>query len=46
MPKLWILYVPPNETFKFVNLNNIGSIAITAKNNPPNNVNFDIIEDK
>ena len=38
--------VPPNETFKFVNLSNIGSIAITAKNKPPNTVNFVIIDDK
>ena len=32
--------------FRFVNLNNIGIIAISAKKNPPNHVNFDIIDDK
>jgi len=38
--------VPPNAIFRFVNLKNIGNIAIIAKNIPPNHVNFEIIEDK
>ena len=38
--------VPPNATFRFVNLINIGSIAISAKNNPPNNVNFVSTDDR
>ena len=29
-----------------MNLKSIGNIAITAKKNPPNHVNFDIIDDK
>ena len=32
--------------FRFVNLNNIGRMAINAKKNPPNHVNFDMMEDK
>ena len=38
--------VPPNATFRFVNLINIGSIAISAKNKPPNNVNFVSTDDR
>ena len=38
--------VPPNETFKPVKVNNIGNIAINAKNKPPNSVIFVIIEEK
>ena len=29
-----------------MNLNSIGKIAITAKKNPPNHVNFEMIADK
>ena len=32
--------------FRFVNLSNIGIIAIIAKNNPPKSVNLEIIDDK
>ena len=35
-----------NAIFNPVNLRSIGNIAITAKKNPPNHVNFDIIDDK
>ena len=40
------IVVPPKVKFKLVNLSNIGRIAITAKNNPPNQINFFIIPDK
>ena len=32
--------------FRFVNLKNIGIIAIIAKYTPPNHVSLDIIDDK
>ena len=38
--------VPPNATFSPVNLKSIGNIAITAKKNPPNHVNVEIIDVK
>ena len=36
----------PNATFSPVNLKSIGNIAITAKKNPPNHVNVEIIDVK